>query len=74
VRTAFNRDFVRTARIEERFGDLYNQLFDDRQVGDYVAFTEFDAQYVQEKIEACGEFLTHLRPLLRALPAETEEA
>ncbi|SRR6266511_4262092 len=52
VRTVFNRDFVRTGRIEKRYGDLYNQLFDDRQAGDYVALTEFDAQYVQEKIEA----------------------
>jgi uncharacterized protein (UPF0332 family) len=73
VRTAFNRDFVRTGRVEERDGDLYNQLFDDRQVGDYVALTEFDAEYVQEKIEACETFLTHLRPLLRSLPPETEE-
>jgi hypothetical protein len=27
---------------------------------------------VQEKIEVCGDFLTHLRPLLRSLPPETE--
>lgn len=74
VRTAFNRDFVRTGRVEERDGDLYNQLFDDRQVGDYVALTEYEAEYVQEKIEACETFLTHLRPLLRSLPLETEEA
>jgi uncharacterized protein len=74
VRAAFNQDFIRTGRVEMRYGDLYNQLFDDRQAGDYVALTEFDAQYVQEKTEACEDFLIHLRPLLRSLPPETEEA
>jgi uncharacterized protein (UPF0332 family) len=73
VRAAFNRDFIRTGRVEMRYGDLYNQLFDDRQAGDYVALTEFDAEYVQERIEACETFLKHLRPLLRSLPPETEE-
>jgi uncharacterized protein (UPF0332 family) len=73
VRTAFNRDFVRTGRVQERFGDLYNQLFDDRQAGDYVALTEFDAQYVEDKIEDCEDCLTHLRPLLKSLPPVIEE-
>lgn len=50
----------------KKHGDLYNQLFDDRQAGDYIALTEFDAQYMQEKIEACEEFLAHLRPLLKS--------
>jgi hypothetical protein len=47
-----------------------NQLFRDRQEGDYTEFTVFDAPYVQEKIEACEEFLAALRPLLTSLPLE----
>jgi uncharacterized protein len=41
MRAAFNRDFIRTGCVEMRYGDLYNQLFEDRQAGDYVALTEF---------------------------------
>jgi uncharacterized protein (UPF0332 family) len=74
VRAAFNRDFIRTGRVEMRYGDLYNQLFEDRQAGDYVALTEFHAQYVQKKITDCEEFLARLRHLLRTLPPEAEEA
>ena len=73
VRAAFNRDIIRPGRLHRKHGDLYNQLFRDRQEGDYVEFTAFDAPYVQEKIDACEEFLAHLRPLLKSLPPDREE-
>lgn len=73
VRAAFNRDIVEPGRLSRKHGDLYNQLFRDRQEGDYIAFTTFDAQYVQEKIEACEELLADLRPLLKSLPSDVEE-
>lgn len=73
VRAAFNRDIVRPGRLSREHGDLYNQLFRDRQEGDYVEFTEFDAPYVREKIEACEAFLEALKPLLESLPSEEGE-
>ena len=72
VRVAFNREIIRTGRIERKFGDLYNELFDDRNAGDYIAFTKFDAPYVQEKVEACEEFLRELRPLIKSLPQDVK--
>lgn len=44
VRAAFNREIIKTGRMEKRYGNLYNEIFDDRQEGDYVEFTKFDAQ------------------------------
>ena len=73
VRAAFNRDIVRPGLLSREHGDLYNQLFRDRQEGDYVEFTEFDAPYVREKIEACQAFLEALKPLLESLPPEEGE-
>jgi uncharacterized protein len=70
VRAAFNRDLVKPGRLSRKHGELYNQLFRDRQEGDYIEFTTFDAPYVQEKIVACEEFLAALRPLLTSLPYE----
>ena len=70
VRAAFNRDIVKPGRLSRKHGDLYNQLFRDRQEGDYVEFTRFDIPYVQEKIEVCAEFLAELRPLLKSLPLD----
>lgn len=72
VRAAFNRDIIKPGRLSQEHGDLYNQLFRDRQEGDYIAFTKFDAPYVQEKITACENFLADLRPLLKSLPPKVE--
>ena len=73
VRAAFNKNIIKPGRLSQEHGNLYNQLFRERQAGDYIAFTKFDVQYLREKITACEEFLAALRPLLKLLPSEVEE-
>lgn len=70
VRAAFNREIVKAGRLDRKHGELYNRLFRDRQEGDYVEFTKFDAAYVQMQLDACEEFLSDLRPLLKSLPPD----
>jgi len=41
VRAAFHREFVKKGLVEEDHGKLYDQLYDDRQEGDYALFVEF---------------------------------
>ena len=71
VRAAFNEHFIKTGRLDRKHGDLYNQLFRDRQEGDYVEFTKFDAQYVREKIRGCEGLLAAIRPLINSLPQDS---
>ena len=73
VRSAFNQEIIKAERMERWCGDLYNEIFDDRQAGDYIAFTKFDAPYVQEKINGCEKFLADLRPLIKSLPPQENE-
>jgi uncharacterized protein (UPF0332 family) len=73
VRSAFNKDIIKPGRLSEEHGKLYNQLFRDRQEGDYVEFTKFDTQYVQEKIDGCEKFLADLRLLLKFLSSKEDE-
>lgn len=73
VRAAFNRDLVKPGHVGREYGDLYNQLFRDRQEGDYVEFTDFDEPYTREKIVMCGAFLKAMRPLFSSLPPDDEE-
>jgi hypothetical protein len=47
-----------------KWGRLYDQLFEDRQEGDYVAFVSFEAEYVQTQLEQCSKFLEELRTFL----------
>lgn len=54
VRAAFNKEVVKAGRLERKHGELYNRLFRDRQEGDYIEFTKFDAAYVQQLYRARG--------------------
>ena len=70
VRAAFNQHFIKTQRLDRKGGDLYNRLFRDRQEGDYIEFTKFDAQYVADRIKGCEELLAQIRPLIKTLAEE----
>ncbi len=68
VRAAFHREFVRTGLLDVEWGKFYDQLFEDRQEGDYIAFVAFDHEYIASQLARCANFLSALRPLIAALP------
>ena len=67
VRSAFHQQLIRTGLLERQWGQLYDQLFEDRQEGDYVVFVSFEPEYVRLRVERCSEFLDRLRTLLSFL-------
>jgi hypothetical protein len=67
VRATFHREFIKTGLLDVRWGKLYDQLFEDRQEGDYIALVSFEREYVQAQLEQCGQFIAALRPLISAL-------
>jgi uncharacterized protein (UPF0332 family) len=64
VRAAFHQRFIKTGTLERKWGRLYDQLFEDRQEGDYVVFISFDLDYVKTQLNQCAQFLEHVRPLI----------
>ncbi len=62
VRAAFHREFVKKGILDSNWGKFYDQLFEDRQEGDYVALTEFESEYVHSQLVRCRDFLYHLHP------------
>lgn len=70
VRATFHREFVKTSVLESRWGRFYDRLFEDRQEGDYIAFTEFAHEYVKDCITQCHEFHSVLHPLIKSLNDE----
>lgn len=64
VRAAFHREFIKTGLLDKEQGRLYDQLFEDRQEGDYLALISFNQEYVESQLIRCGEFLSELRPLI----------
>ncbi|MEK6756171.1 MAG: HEPN domain-containing protein [Bacteroidota bacterium] len=67
VRAAFHREFIRSKLLDVRWGKFYDQLFQDRQEGDYLALIEFDRIYVEDQMARCHQFLAHLRPMVSSL-------
>ncbi len=67
VRAAFHREFIKTNVLDSQWGRFYDRLFEDRQEGDYIVFTNFDREYVQECLARCREFHTVLYPLISSL-------
>ena len=57
VRAAFHRQFIKTGLLDMKWGRLYDQLFEDRQEGDYVVFVTFEPEYIQFQLSQCIEFL-----------------
>jgi len=47
IKSLFNRHFIKTEKIDKKYGKLYNNLFEARQEGDYVDFVYFDADTVE---------------------------
>ena len=68
VRAAFHKHFIKTGLLDQKWGRLYDQLFEDRQEGDYVVFISFEPVYVETQLDQCGQFLEHLRPLISSDP------
>lgn len=67
VRAAFQQEFVKSGLLDVKWGKLYDQLFEDRQEGDYVALISFEREYVESQLTRCTQFLNELRPLVSSL-------
>jgi len=63
VRAAFHQQFTKTGVLDPKWGRLYDQLFEDRQEGDYMAFISFEPDYVESQLTRCTQFLDQLRLL-----------
>lgn len=67
VRASFHKTFIKTGLLDVEWGKFYDQLFEDRQEGDYIALMAFDAVYVDSQLARCAEFLDAFRPLISSL-------
>lgn len=63
IRSFFNLHFVKTGRVPPQLGKLYNELFTQRQEGDYVDSTSFDAEDVRPWLALAEEFLEKMTAL-----------
>ena len=64
VRIKFMSEFIKTGLFDKDFGNLFSDLFDWRQEGDYSDFVAFDKDLTIPLINKSEEFLTTIKTYL----------
>jgi uncharacterized protein (UPF0332 family) len=67
VRAAFHQQLIKGGLLAQEWGELYDQLFEDRQEGDYAPMVSFKRAYVESLMGRCSKLLDALRPLISSL-------
>jgi uncharacterized protein (UPF0332 family) len=65
VRSILHRDFIRTKKIDNSWGQHYNWLFDNRHKANYRPLVQFDPDQVREIIEESDKFLQEMEGQLK---------
>ena len=57
IKAEFNRLYIKSGKINVKWGKFYQKLFDSRQEGDYLPTATFDISEVSEYLAQAKEFL-----------------
>ncbi len=60
----FNKEFVKSGKVDTRFGGIIHKAFEDRTDSDYGIFIEFEKAEVQNKLEEMKEFISKIEKLI----------
>jgi len=66
VKSEFGRTYIKPGRVDVKWNKFYQKLFDDRQEGDYIPTTTFDASEVAARLQQAREFTDLIRGLIEA--------
>jgi len=61
----FNKEFVKTGKIDRETGKIIHQAYQDRTDGDYGLFVQFEKEEVQEKYKNMNHFLEKLEEFVK---------
>jgi uncharacterized protein (UPF0332 family) len=61
ARIQFGLHFIKTGKIEKKYGKLFTKLFDHRQKGDYGDLFDFNENIVEPLIVQVREFIEEIK-------------
>ncbi|MBS3907683.1 MAG: HEPN domain-containing protein [Syntrophaceae bacterium] len=64
LKTMFGLHFVKTGKIDKKYGRWLNKLKDERENGDYDIFTSFDCKDAGDDIKEAEKFLEEMKKYL----------
>lgn len=62
----FNKEFVKTGKIDKKYGKIVNKGFEDRTDGDYGIFVQFEKDEVIVKLTDMKEFITEIEEKIKS--------
>ncbi len=64
VLSLFDKEFVKTGKIDKRYSEMLHATFDARLEGDYKELIQFSSDAAAGFVERAEEFLTGVRKLI----------
>jgi len=64
LKTMFGLRFIKTEKIDKKYGRWLNKLKDERENGDYDIFTSFEREDAKEGVDEAEEFLSEMKRFL----------
>ena len=61
----FNKNFVKTRIVDEKFGKIYKRQFENRLESDYEDYVEFSIEEVKNDFESMINFVSEIEKLLK---------
>jgi uncharacterized protein (UPF0332 family) len=66
VRSLFNQHFVHTGEVAKDLAQIYNDLFERRQEGDYVDFVRFNESQICAWMPRAEAFVRHIAEIVES--------
>ena len=60
----FNKEFIKTGKVDQKFGKTIHNAFENRSDSDYGVFVEFEKEEVILRLEEMKEFISEIEKLL----------
>ena len=64
LKTMFGLRFIKTEKIDKKYGRWLNKLKDERENGDYDIFTSFEREDAMEGVNEAEELLSEMKRFL----------
>jgi uncharacterized protein (UPF0332 family) len=64
LKTMFGLRFIKTEKIDKKYGRWLNKLKDEGENGDYDIFTSFEREDAKEDVDEAEEFLSEMKRFL----------
>jgi uncharacterized protein (UPF0332 family) len=61
----FNKEFVKSGKVDRKIGRIVHKAFEDRTDGDYGLFVQFEKKDIKNKLKDMKQFLFEIDKLIK---------